>query len=399
MSVDGAVAVGEKALKDLEARKEADRIAAMTPDEKKAQEAKAAEAAKVAEEAKLLEVPDDKLEEPQRAQKAEIIKAQEEAERKDEDRILAAQDLNEEEQAQKAQILQKRAEQKEADRQAKIDQRFAEITGELKAERNARTKDQEKIKALENELKALKEPGNADAIYKAEEERVAKYREADKALPRAERREMDDAELEEWMIEDMVSANRWLVKQERRRERERESDANNGKDDLSGKAEEILQRQAESKARATAKHPELDMTKRMADLKGQGKSEAEIQGIIFKENPKVRTVAEIMREDPDKYLLADNGPELLVEEMERRLKSKPSESQEERDARIAAEAIERERQRIASLPENLRSNPQGNNEPKMSELETAQYQTFKKMFPQKTLADFKALQERRAKNA
>ena len=43
--------------------------------------------------------------------------------------------------------------------------------------------------------------------------------------------------------------------------------------------------------------------------------------VILEENDKFRLCQEIMKEDPQKYLYVEDGPELLVAEMEKRLES------------------------------------------------------------------------------
>jgi hypothetical protein len=295
--------------------------------------------------------------------------------------------------------LAEKLEVEKARKEAKTNARIDEIMGELKAERNERIKDQERMRALESELNALKNPTTEDAIERKEAERIAKYTAEDKKLPREKRREMDNSELEEWLMEDIVAAQRWLANQTLRRDRERQADLT-PKDDAKAKADAVIRKQEQSKARVALKHPELDVTKRVAELREQGKTQADIQATIFKENPKARIVAEIMQENPDKYILHENGPELLAEEMERRLKTAPKKqvNQEDLDAEVEAR-VQAELRRRESLPENIRSNRDGGPEKKLNDLEKVQWVTFKKMFPQKTFADFESMQKRREKVA
>ena len=68
------------------------------------------------------------------------------------------------------------------------------------------------------------------------------------------------------------------------------------------------------------KHPEVDASKRAKELRAEGKSEKEITDTIMSENDKLRLLTEITRSDP-KYLTSENGPEMAMAEMEKRLKA------------------------------------------------------------------------------
>lgn len=412
MSIDGAIKLGEQVAKDLAEKKEADRLAALTPEQKKENEAKAQMEAKAAEEAKLLEAKDEELDEAGKARKEQILADKAKNQEAEEARILSAkeEELSEEEIATREILLAEKTEaEKEAKIQAKIDARINEVTGKLKALENQTVKKDDEIKALRQEIEILKNGTNntEQEIESKEAERITKYLKEDAKLPREKRREMSDSELEEWMVEDLVSAQRWLSKQELRRDKERLADLEAMKpsknDESKIKADEVIRKQQESKARVALKHPELDVTKRIAELKGQGKTEQQIQETIFKENPKARVVAEILREDAEKYVLSENGPELLAEEMERRLKNQPKNSvktktQEEIDQEIE-ERVQAELKRRESLPENLRSNREPGQERGLSELEKAQFAIYQRSFPGKTIADFKAMLKRREKVA
>ena len=109
---------------------------------------------------------------------------------------------------------------------------------------------------------------------------------------------------------------------------------------------------------------------------------------------------EIIQENQDKYLLAENGPELVMAEMEKRMQSNhKGETQEERDKRIGDEAVEAEKQRQAKIDEGINSTRGKGSETKMSDMEKDQLRIFQKANPSKTLADFRANQERRKKHA
>lgn len=280
----------------------------------------------------------------------------------------------------------------------------------LKVEVEKSAEDKKRIAALEAQIKTLQEtvskPANTkkqdDELVKREKDRTDKYLSEDKDLPREERREMSKDELEDWFIEDPTAAQEFITKKVLRRDRERREDlaALTNKN----KAADIIKAQEISQAKVTAKHPDLDVRGRFAQLKAEGKSYEEAAVIVQKENPtgfeKAKLFAEIVKEDEDKYFLAPNGPELLMEEMERRLtKAKPvktGETETERDARIAAEAIEAEELRKASIDNPLKSS--GGKKPEIKETET--YKKGLEIYlaatkGKKTEADYKKILERR----
>ena len=394
MSIEKAIVLGEAKVKEMAEKKETDRLAALSP------EAKEAEAKESADKA-VLEAKDETLDEAGKAKKAELLEAQKKSDDAEEKRILEAKELEPDEEILKAEILEKKKAEKEAEKEANIQKRIDEIAGELKAEKAARAKDQEKIAALEAEQKKLAHsPKNTEEeLDKLEQTRISKLLESDKALPKEKRREMSDEDLQEWLVEDMVAAQRWLSKQEVRRDKERSADEAKLKgepaDEMKTKAETVIRKQAESNARVFAKHPELNVTKRVNDLKAEGKSDKEIRDII-KNDPKCKLALEIIQENQSKYLLSEDGPEMFAAEIERRMKSSPKgETQEERDKRIADEAVEAERLRIANIDEGMNSTRGKGSETKMSDSEKAQWNIFQKANPKKTLADFRANQQRR----
>lgn len=385
-SAGAAPSAGKKAAEDKATEKE------QKETEKRALEAKQAEEAKKAEEEKqLLEAKDEDLSAEQKAKKKELL-ALKETER-------------------------------EAAKEAKLQKRFDELTGEIKALKAEKNQDKEQISKLENELQQLKSnvernpEKNRQEVERLESERLKKYLAEDEKLPREKRREMSDEDLEAWLVEDIVGAQRWLARQELRRERERADDVerlNKGAsdEDARTKAEKVIKRQAESSARVLAKHPELDVKKKVAELKAQGKTDAEIKKIIWDENPKVRISVEIAKEDPDKYMLAENGPELLAAEMERRLAAgkpgKPAagaETEEEREARIAEEAAEAERQRQADIDAGLSSTRGAvrNSEQEKDPFRKKQFDVFaatwKRHHPNATDAEIKARFDKRMKQS
>ena len=406
MSIEGAIKVGEKAVKDMAAEKEAKRIATLSPEDKKAEETKSAKAKEAEADKAILEAKDETLDEAGKKRKSEIVESQKKSQSEEAKRLLEAKDddLSEDDKSKKAELIKKRKADKEAEKEASVQRRIDEIASDLKIERAERDKDKEKILALESELQKLKsgrDPEKIEAeVEKLEQARVAKYTEADKSLPREKRREMSDEDLQEWLVEDVVGAQRWLSRQELRRDKERTTDVaklNGG--DMNAKADAVIKKQSESNARVFQKHPELNITKRVAELKEQGKTSSEI-GEIIKNDPKCKLALEIVQENQDKYLLSENGPELVMAEMEKRMQSNhKGETQEERDRRIADEAVEAERQRQAAIDEGINSSRGKGPETKMGDAEKEQFRIFQRANPSKTLADFRANQERRKKHA
>jgi len=411
MSVEKAIEVGEKYKAEREAEKEAKRLESMSAEQRQEEDAKAKAEQQAKENQSLLQKKDEELTEDERARKAQIQDAQKRHDEKarkeaiEQENVLLDkkdEELSDEEIARKQDILQKREKLKTEEWQRNVQQRIDEMSSESKV-------DKERIRKLEAELAEAKKAGaqednHDDELIKREEERVAKHMKEDAAKPREQRREMSDDELQEWIIEDMVAAQKWLMKQEYRRNREREADEaslRNTPDvnsDVTAQAEEVIKAQKESQERVLKKHPELAVDARQAELVRQGKTIAEAKKIIIAENPKLRIVSEILKED-DKYLILPNGPELLADEMEKRMNAGGGETQEERDARIAAEAAEYERNRLESIEEGTRSTRGRKVEPSMSDLEKQQFATYQKAFPQKTLEDFRKTMARRAKYA
>lgn len=256
---------------------------------------------------------------------------------------------------------------KEGHRNLKVERRIDELVSEIKAEKSARNQDQETIKKLQAELDGLKakvekpaqEADKTKKISESEKARIAKYLAEDKELPRNERREMTNKEVEEWIVEDPVEAQEWIADRAARRREERNADLQ--KMDVDTEADTIIKKRAESEKRIIQKHPELDFQARAKDLVLSGLSRADAMKQIAKENPKMKVIFEIMAEpgSQDKYAFSADGPELLMQEMETRLAKNPpakkQESTEERDARIAAEAAEAERQRQDSIDAGARS--------------------------------------------
>jgi len=235
--------------------------------------------------------------------------------------------------------------------QDSMQRRIDELSNELKQNKELTAKEikthQKELQLLRQENENLKDrfsqpekPDTTAVLRQKEQERLTKYLQEDAGLLKEQKREMSEEEFEEWYAEQPARAQRWLTQQELRRARERAKDQEDlDKDNYRKDFERKID---ESQARVLIRHPELDITKREAELKGQGKSSAEIRSIICQENEKFRIAAEIVRENPD-YFTKANAPELIAVEMERRLavkSSQPAETAEQKEIKALRKKLE-----------------------------------------------------------
>lgn len=279
--------------------------------------------AKAKEDVRLLTAEDSDLSEPELKRKAELQETKRKKDESPDEKIKRIQ-----EQSQK---------------------RIDEIKSELLAKENQSA---ERLKKLEAELVELKRPKveeDAQAKSKREEaERISKYVEEDKNKPKEDRREMLKDDLEAWYLEDPLSATEWIQNRSLRRSEERKEVESKARAKTG--AEEFIAKQAESKLKLFAKYPGVNPSaEKLATFKG--KTNTEISAALSAENEEFRICSEIVAEDPKKYLEAVNGPELVMAEMEKRLK-KPETAgksgkktvtltEEELEAKIQAEAERR----------------------------------------------------------
>ncbi len=297
----------------------------------------------------------------EQAKKDEGIKlaAEQEAKTKEDERILTVEDkeLSEPELLRKAELKEtKRKEDESPDGKIKRIQeasqkRIDEIKSEMLAKENQTAL---KMAALEAKLSELEKPKQEeDAAVKSkreESERIAKYVEEDKSKPKEERREMSEDDLSEWYLEDPIKATRWIRRNELFRDEERKKvlEANKPNSDTARKlAEDFISKQNESKAKLLARFPGIAPTKeRLAELQTKhGKNVDAINADLDAENAEFKLCRTIVAENPKKYIESTDGPELVMAEMEKRLKNTDSKNksgkieltQEELDAKIQAE--------------------------------------------------------------
>lgn len=283
-----------------------------------------------------------------------------EAQAKEDERILTVEDkeLSEPELKRKAELLETKKKKDESpdeklkrikeDSQRRID----EIKSEMLMKENQSS---ERLKKLEAELAELKRPKveeDAKAVSKREEaERVAKYVEEDKIKSREDRREMTKEDLEEWYLEDPLAATEWIQERTARRVEERKAlEANRTKETSKNLADDFLKKQIESRNKLVAKYPGvLPSKEKLASF--AGKTNAEINQALCAENEEFKICSEIVAENPKKYLESENGPELVMAEMDKRLSKNTGNpgkkvvtlTEEELEAKIQAEADRRAR--------------------------------------------------------
>jgi len=376
-----------------------------TVEEKDATAAKEAEAKAAAEgspsEKKEEETPSEKTDEQlidEAGEKAvEQAKVDAELSEKKDD------DLSDEDKARKADLDAEKQIERKKKNDAKIEKRMTDLNVTIKRldlEGKQHSEENKKLKAELDALKAGKPDAKSDVkskLDKAENDRIKQYLDEDNSKPLAERREMTDEELSDWLLEDQLAAHRWMIRQDKRRDADRDADLS-----LEAKkfvASDLQVKQDESIKRVIQAHPELNVQARFAELKAQGKTDAEIQTVINTENPLLRILFEIAEEDKNvgKYLKAETGPEQSLAEAKRRLKAeKDNESAEDKkkreeadaakdkeqaakdeEARIAQireDAMEEERQRIDSIDEGLSSTRGSDKKKKTEETEADTYQ-------------------------
>jgi len=313
--------------KSKEAKMSAEEKAKLAKEKEKTEKERKDAEAKAKADAELITKDDKDLDDAGRKRKAELLKAQQEAE----DKKLDPKVLKIKQETQK---------------------RIDTISNELKQHKDKTSKDavakqkelddlRKKNKELEEKLAAgpsnEAEEAEADA-NNAEQERIAKYLERDKDKPREKRLEISDEDLDAWFAEEPAKAQAWITRRELRRTGERLQYAQAKSQEKLTK--DFLTKQTETANKVAEKHPEIIVDKRYDELKAEGKEHEEIMKIIREENPKYRVCADLLKENPKKYLNAENGPELIIADMEKRLSSKGSEDAKDKQIADLSKAVE-----------------------------------------------------------
>lgn len=317
-------------------------VASLKKIEAPAKEKAAAEATVAADKAKISE----------QAKKDEGIKiaAEQEAKAKEDARILSEDDtkLAEADKRRKSELV-KAKEAEEATPEAKI-KRVQEATqkriDEIKSEQLAKeNKTASELAALKAELEELKKPKQVEDIKakvkREQAELQAKYVEEDKSKPKEERREMSKDDLDSWYLEDPVEATKWIQRNEYRRMRDSEKAeeaASKPVDNTAEKqrlAKEFADNQNKSRAKLIEQFPKLvpsvEVINRIRTELGQPlnvRLDAEQLKAFNKEYAKeceeFRLVQELVAENPKEYLEKTNGPELIADEIKKRLNKSPA---------------------------------------------------------------------------
>lgn len=341
--------------------------------------------------------------------KVDAVKEAEEQTKKDEV-ILSKKDeeLNDEEKSRKAEVLKTKKPESKT-KEEKMELRIHELVDKVdkleksgtatKADLETAKTNAETAKKELDDLKKSLSMSPEDKVKTKVKDEIGKlrnkYLDEDKSKPREERREMTKEELEDWRQEDFDAASEWANRRTLRRvQEERKLFAD---EVMTLKANEILDKQEESQKRVFVKHPELNNDKRREELIKQGKSKEEVLKILQDESPKYKLCLEILNENRDKYMLAENGPELIVEEMEKRLpKEKPEETPkaDEEVVKLKARIAELEAER--DLDTSITSTRHGDTHPSETEIDKKQAEIAKKvgLDPAKVAARVKARKER-----
>ena len=235
-----------------------------------------------------------------------------------------------------------------------MQKRIDELTKEKNEEKEKREADSQKLADMESNLADMKQkleadkviPSDADVIEQEKQDLINKAITEDAEKPEAERREMSEDALEEWLLSDYSKATQWIIKRDIRREKE-----STAKPVEKDKATDDLDKvHVESRAKLTTKYPKTDVRERGTELKKSGKTNDEVTAILRKENKTFDLMMEIVQSDPKKYAEVANGPELVMQEMDKRLSkdTKQSYTAEEVEE-IKKETAKMERDRLAGV--------------------------------------------------
>jgi hypothetical protein len=234
-----------------------------------------------------------------------------------------------------------------------------ELSGQIKAlenDRNSTKAERDELKTkletLEKQLHQTPEDKVKDKVKKELSSRIEKYLDEDKELPREDRREMAKEELEEWLMESPAEAQDWIAGRRIRRYREEETLKRD--EFLNTKASEVMGRFTKQYEVQISKHPELDISKRKAELEKEGKSKPEIRKILGTENPKWESFMKIFESDMTKYIEDEDGPARIVEQMEKKPKAEEKNTKvEELEKQIAD--LKAENERLSGLDTEISS--------------------------------------------
>lgn len=271
--------------------------------------------------------------------------AQKQAEKDEEILIKKDEDLSEEEKGRKEELTKKSKEKLEKI-DDKVEKRKEEIQKDIDAliaEKKTLEGDVGEIKRANEEIAELKKRLSELEKPKQEEDQktkleahmsqlIQKQLEEDKDKPREQRREMTKDELDEWYLEDPVSATEWMQERTLRRVQEKSNYAKSEQEKKT--VEQFNEQLTESLKKLVERFP----------------------GVKDKTSEQYKLCDEIAQSNPDKYIQSANGPELVMQEMEKRLNGGEKKTFTLEDLEQAKrEAAEMERKRIAGLDEGIHS--------------------------------------------
>jgi len=299
-------------------------------------------------------------EEKLKEEKAEAAKVALEKDKEDEV-ILSKkeEELDDNQKKRKVELDKVKKDVEDKEKKGNVQKRMDELSGQIKAleHDNSSTKvERDAVKAelddLKKQLHQTPEDKTKEKVKKELSSRITKYLDEDKELPREDRREMSKDELDEWLGEDLAAAQDWIAGRRIRRYREEETLKRD--EFLNTKASEVMGKFTKKYEAQISKHPELDISKRKAELEKEGKSKPEIRKILGEENPKWESFMKIFESDMQKYIEDEDGPAKIVEQIEK--KSKPEEKNTEvEDLKKQLADLKAENERLSGLDEGISS--------------------------------------------
>ena len=226
------------------------------------------------------------------------------------------------------------------------------LKGEL-AELKEKVEKQDK--SIEDKFNPPEETAEAN-VKKILISRRAEYLEADKGKDLADRREMSKDDLEQWLIDDPVDAQDWMLDRKLRYQKEtkelfdKEMSSLTSDDDEEAKQ----QRQVENK-RVASENKDLDFIARSVELAKDGKEAKEVLEILRSEFPIFK---ELQDENEQRYV--KGGLSLLVKDYKERQGKKSSKelSSEDKEA-LRQEGATREKNRQKNIDEGTGSDVNG----------------------------------------
>lgn len=329
--------------------------------EKKAKESEKAQ--KTKEESTDASLQDSSLENNEKTEGSKKTEDNDDSDsEKTDEQLLETNDdeLTEDEKSRKQEVINKKEsskspEEKLKEWQDKTQERIDSLISELKAEKSSRKQDQEKIDMLNSVIDSMKgdleRSGNIesdeDKMIKSENEIYSRMIDEDKELPKSKRREMSKDDLEEFLLEDMVEANEWIVRRERRREKDRESR-------LKGK--DTAKTIQDSAKKFYEEFPECNVEQRGNELVNQGKTESEAIKIIMDENPDFKLMMDLINSNKE---FSDpknpQAPILLAKAMREKKSSGKKTYTEEEVQKMVKEAQMKEDERLKSIDAGVSS--------------------------------------------